>query len=80
MTIESKYRKDAEKMFVLGHLQDKNNVNVGYASYKITDKKNLEISCLQEFLANVMEFLNDTFEIERNDYSIKDGFSLYRFC
>ena len=37
----------------------------------------MEISCLQEFLANVMDFINGTFEVDRNDYSIKDGFPIY---
>jgi len=71
---------ESHNLFVLDHLQDENNDYIGYASYKITDKKNVEISCLQEFLANVMDLLNGAFEIDRNDYSIKDGFSLYGFC
>ena len=37
----------------------------------------MEISCLQEFLGNVMDLINSTFEIDRNDYSIKDGFPIY---
>ena len=49
---------------------------MGYAAYKITDKENREISCLQEFLANVMDFINGTFEVDRNDYSIKEFKSL----
>ena len=71
---------ESHNLFVLNHLQDKNNDHLGYVSYKITDKTNMEISCLQEFLANVMDLLNGAFEIDRNDYSIKDGFSLYGFC
>lgn len=68
---------ESHNLFVLDHLQDENNDYVGYASYKITDKTNMEISCLQEFLANVMDFINGTFEVDRNDYSIKDGFPIY---
>ena len=59
------------------HLQNGNNDWVGYASYKITDKKNQEISCLQEFLANVVNLISGIFEIDPNEYSIKDGFPLY---
>ena len=62
---------------VLDYLQDDNNDWIGYVSYKITDKKNIEISCLQEFLANVINLTSGTFEINQNDYSIKDGFALY---
>ncbi len=71
---------ESHNLFLLDHLQDENNDYVGYASYKITDKTNVEISCLQEFLANVMDMLNGAFELDRNNYSIKDGFSLYSFC
>lgn len=69
---------ESHNLFLLDHLQDENNDYVGYASYKITDKTNVEISCLQEFLANMMDLLNGAFEIDRNDYSIKDGFPLYK--
>lgn len=68
---------ESHNLFVLDHLQDDNSDNVGYASYKITDKTNVEISCLQQFFANMMDVLNGTFEIDINDYSIKDGFPLY---
>lgn len=69
---------ESHNLFVLDNLQDENNDYVGYASYKITDKTNMEISCLQEFLANVMDLLNGAFEIDWNDYSLKEGFSLYK--
>lgn len=65
------------KYYVLDHLQDEKNDWVGYASYKITDKKDKEISCLQEFFASVMDLINGTFEIDRSDYSVKDGFPLW---
>lgn len=65
------------KYYVLDHLQDEKNDWMGYASYKITDKKDKEISCLQEFFASVMDLINGTFEIDRSDYSIKDGFPLW---
>lgn len=65
------------KYYVLDHLQDENNDWVGYASYKITDSKNMEISCLQEFFASVMEMLNGKFYVDQNDYSIKDGSPLF---
>ena len=64
------------KYYVLDHLQDENNDWVGYASYKNIDSKNMEISCLQEFFASVMEMLNGKFYVDQNDYSIKDGFPL----
>lgn len=70
---------ESRKYYVLDHLQDENNDWVGYASYKITDKKDEEISCLQEFFASVIDLMNGTFEINSNDYSIKDGFPLYMY-
>lgn len=66
------------KYYVLSHLQDNKNDWVGYASYKITDSKNMEISCLQEFFASVMEMLNGKFYVDKNDYSIKDGFPMWK--
>jgi hypothetical protein len=76
---ESILSLESHNLFVLDHLQDDDNDFIGYTSYKIKDKTNMEISCLQEFLANVMDLINSTFEIDRNAYSIKDGFPLYRF-
>ena len=70
---------ESHNLFVLDHLQDENNDYIGYTSYKITDKTNKEISCLQQFLANVIDLLDGTFEIDRNDYPIINGFPLYRF-
>lgn len=67
----------SRKYYVLDHLQDENNDWVGYASYKITDSKNKEVSCLQEFFSSVMDLINGTFEIDRSDYSVKDGFPLW---
>ena len=64
--------------FKLTHLQDDRKDWVGFASYMIKDGMNKEISCLQEFFATVMDLLEDgTFEIDINDYSIKDGFLLF---
>ena len=73
---ESILSLESHNLFVLDHLQDDDNDFIGYTSYKIKDKTNMEISCLQEFLANVMDLINSTFEIDRNDYSIKDGFPI----
>lgn len=70
---------ESRKYYILDHLQDEKNDWVGYASYMITDKKGEEISCLQEFFASVMDLINGTFEVDRNDYSIKDGFPLYMY-
>ncbi len=67
---------ESHNLFVLDHLQDDDNDFIGYASYKIADKTNKEISCLQQFLSNVTDLLDDTFEIDWNDYSIKDGFPI----
>ncbi len=69
---------ESRKYYILDHLQDEKNDWVGYASYKITDKKDEEISCLQEFFASVMDLINGKFEMNRNDYSIKDGFPLFQ--
>ncbi len=69
---------ESHNYFVLDHLQDDNNDWVGYVSYKITDKRNKEISCLQEFFAKVMDLLNGKIEVDQNEYSIKDGFPLFR--
>jgi hypothetical protein len=69
---------ESYKYYVLDHLQDNNNDWVGYTSYKITDKKNKEISCLQEFFATIMDLLNGSFEMDQNVYSIKDGFPLFQ--
>jgi len=66
------------KYYVLGHIQDDNNDWVGYAAYKITDKENKEISCLQEFFATITNMLNITLEIEQDGYSIRDGFPLFQ--
>ena len=66
------------KYYVLEHLQNEKNDWVGYASYKITDSKNMEISCLQEFFVSVMEMLNGKFYVDQNDYSIKDGFPMWK--
>ena len=74
---ESILSLESHNLFVLDHLQDDDNDFIGYTSYKIKDKTNMEISCLQEFLGNVMDLINSTFEIDRNDYSIKDGFPIY---
>ena len=63
--------------YMLDYLQDEKNDWVGYASYKITDSKNKEVSCLQEFFASVMDLINGTFKVDQNDYSIKDGFPLW---
>lgn len=68
---------ESRKYYVLDHLQDENNDWVGYASYKITDKKDKEISCLQEFFSSVVDLINGTFEIDRSDYSVKDGIPLW---
>lgn len=68
---------ESRKYYVLDHLQDGKNDWVGYASYKITDKKDEEISCLQEFFSSVMDLINGTFEVDQNSYSIKDGFPLW---
>ena len=76
---ESILSLESHNLFVLDHLQDDNRDYVGYTSYKIADKTNKEISCLQQFLSNVTDLLDDTFEIDWNDYSIKDGFPLYIF-
>ena len=67
------------KYYVLDHLQDDKNDWVGYASYNFVDTKNAEVSCLQKFLASVMDLINGVFEVDWNDYSIKDGFPLCRF-
>lgn len=64
--------------YKLDHLQDEENDWVGYASYIIKDRKNKEVSCLQEFFANIMTMLNGSLEIDINGYSIKDGFLLFR--
>lgn len=74
---ESILSLESHNLFVLDHLQGDDNDFIGYTSYIIKDKTNMEISCLQEFLANVMDLINSTFEIDRNDYSIKDGFPIY---
>lgn len=68
---------ESHNLFVLDHLQDVNNDYIGYTSYKIMDKTNEEISCLQQFLSNVIDLLNGIFDIDPYDYSIKDGFPLY---
>ena len=73
---ESILSLESHNLFVLDHLQDDDNDFIGYASYKIADKTNKEISCLQQFLSNVTDLLDDTFEIDWNDYSIKDGFPI----
>ena len=67
------------KYFKLDHLQDDQNDWIGYAAYKIEDKMNKEVSCLQEFFASLMDLIDyDTFNIDINEYSIIDGFSLWQ--
>ena len=67
------------KYYVLGHIQYDKNDCLGYAAYKITDKENREISCLQEFYASIMKMLNENFDVDMDKYSIKDGFPMFRF-
>lgn len=66
------------KYYVLDHIHDNKNDWVGYASYKILDKENKEISCMQEFFATVIDLLDGSFEVDQDGYSIKDGFPLFR--
>lgn len=66
------------KYYMLGHLQDDKDDWVGYAAYKITDKTCEEISCLQEFFATITEMLKGSFVMEQEEYSVKDGFPLFR--
>lgn len=67
------------KYFKLDHLQDDQNDWIGYVAYKIEDKMNKEVCCLQEFFASLMDLIDyDTFNIDINEYSIKDGFSLWQ--
>ena len=67
------------KYYILGHIQDDKNDWLGYVAYKITDKENKEISCLQEFYASIMKMLNENFDVDMDKYSIKDGFPMFRF-
>ena len=68
---------ESHKYYVLGHLQNDKKDWVGYASYEITDSESIEISCLQEFFATIVESLDGSFKIDQNNYSMKDGFSLF---
>lgn len=69
---------ESHRLYVLTHYQDYNDDWVGYVSYKIKDKNYKEISCLQEFLANVMQMLDPGFDIEMSKLNIKDAFPLWR--
>ena len=65
--------------YKLDHLQDDENDYIGYASYLIKDKKNKDICCLQELFSSIMYYiLNDPLINDISNYSIKDGFRLYR--
>lgn len=66
------------KYYRLGHIQNEYNDWVGYAAYKIIDKDNKEVSCLQEFFATIKDLLAGTLELVQDNYSIKDGFPLFR--
>jgi hypothetical protein len=67
------------KYFVLDHIQDDYDDRVGYASYMIKDKEKKEVSCLQEFFASLVDLIEyDTFTIDINEYSISEGFTLFR--
>lgn len=68
---------ESHKYYVLGHLQNDKKDWVGYASYEITDSESIEISCLQEFFSTIVESLDGSFKIDQNNYSMKDGFSLF---
>lgn len=69
----------SHKYFVLDHIQNDYNDWVGYASYIIKDKEKKEISCLQEFLASLMDLIDyDTLTIDINEYSLSDGFTLFQ--
>ena len=63
--------------YKLGHLQEDKKEWLGYESYIIKDKMNKEISCLHEFFVTVIDLLDETHEIDINEYSIKDGFTLF---
>ena len=68
----------SSKYFKLTHFQDDND-RVSYVSYRIIDKIHKEVSCVQEFFSTIMDFINETpIEIDLNEYSIKDGFPLFR--
>lgn len=69
----------SHKYFVLDHIQNDYNDWVGYASYIIKDKEKKEISCLQEFLASLMDLIDyDTLTIDINEYSLSEGFTLFQ--
>ncbi len=68
----------SSKYFKLTHFQDDNDW-VGYVSYRIIDKTHKEVSCIQEFFSTIMDLINEPpIEIDLNEYSIKDGFPLFR--
>ncbi len=69
----------SHKYFVLDHIQNDYNDWVGYASYMIKDKEKKEVSCLQEFFASLMDLIDyDSLTIDINEYSISEGFTLFR--
>lgn len=69
---------ESHRIYFLTPYQNYNDDWVGYVSYGIKDKNNKDISCLQEFLANVIQILDCSFDIEMSKLNIKDAFPLWR--
>ena len=71
---------DTNKFYSLSHISAYDGDWVGYAALKIEDRKDMQISCLQEFFESILDLINeDYWQIDINKYSIEDGIKLFRF-
>ncbi len=70
---------DSNKYYNLGHISAYNDDWVGYLSLEITDSKDAQINCLQEFFTSIVMLVNGYIpEMDINKYSIKHGIELFR--
>lgn len=64
--------------YSLSHIQTGNNDCFGYLAYNIHDNEDKAISSLQEFLNIVTQSINVDFEINIEQYSLKNGIPLFQ--
>lgn len=71
---------ESNKYFKLDHISVDNDDWVGYTALNIKDSKDARISCLQEFLSDIVNSMHGgTIPMNVESYSIEDGLELFRF-
>lgn len=70
----------ANKLYNISHICAYDGDWIGYAALKIKDRKNMQISCLQELFESILGLVNGkSLHIDINKYSMEDGIKLFRF-